>query len=79
MFTSLIRISLSFVIAPATRKKAALEMSPGIVMSWEKSSFPGVTVTVFPSETISAPKEESMSSVWSLDLVGSMMMVFSEA
>ena len=57
--------------APATRRKAAEEISPGTATAWPRSSRPGVIVTVRPSTESRAPKPASIRSVWSRDWAGS--------
>ena len=48
-------------------KKAAEEISPGTVMRWPKSSSAGFRMAVVPSVLTSAPKWESISSLWFLE------------
>ena len=50
-------------------------MSPGTSICWACSDFGGVMVQVVPSVRISAPKERSIRSVWSLDSAGSVTLV----
>ena len=79
MPTFLIVISESGVIKPATMKNAAEEMSPGTSICCPCNVSGGVMVQVFPSDTISAPKERSILSVWSLERAGSVTLVFPSA
>jgi len=52
------------VIAAATRKYVAEEMSPGTITFFAYSSSAGFTYTLFPSVRISTPNSSNISSVW---------------
>ena len=62
-------------IAPATRKNAAEEMSPGMVMSTACRSSGGLRVIILPWVSISTPSVRNIRSVWSREGAGSMTVV----
>ena len=62
-------------IAPATRKNAAEEISPGTRISTAYRSSGGSSVIVLPCVSTSTPKARNMRSVWSREGAGSITVV----
>ena len=73
--TFLIVSSLPGMIAPATRKNAADEISPGTAISTAWRSSGGSSVMVLPLVSISTPSARNMRSVWSREGAGSITVV----